>query len=186
MVEKAWDEYVGGQRASLWTIIANRSVIANWVFPQRLGRAYHANTIPAFRIINEPDLRSDYAKAYVDNWNKIRQICNAYSITPFFILQPTSLYSLDYERNQNGILNDEHRANHLVYERFRQETAQFAATNPDLGVLDLSEFLPLVEYFYDGCHVYDEVNDRIANRIADLISPTLFAKIKHASSSGTQ
>ncbi len=49
-----------------------------------------------------------------------------------------------------------------------QAIQQFANAHSDLGVLDLPSFLP-AEAFYDGCHVYDEINDNIAKELTQLI-----------------
>jgi hypothetical protein len=176
--ETAWNLFVNSRREPLWRVVLDRSKLLSRLFPDHFGHAYHTNTIAASRLINEPDLRRQYSAAYIANWERIRRVCIGYDITPFFILQPISIYSVDGQGKYNGILNENHEANFLVYEAFREEVANFASRNPDLGVADYSDLLPSTDYFYDGCHVFDEVNIFIAQNIADLISPTIRLKLK--------
>jgi hypothetical protein len=174
-LENAWSEYLSGIRGPAWKQIMSRSAIAQTLWPSRFTLPYVPNRALPEEIINDSYLRQTYADAYLDNWNKIARVCGAYNIEPFFVLQPTSLYGLF----PNGRLSDYDSpalyANYLVYEDFREEVRRFAKQKPELGVLDLSNFLPDPTRFYDGAHVYDEVNDTIAEEIAGLISPRIDA-----------
>jgi hypothetical protein len=121
----------------------------------------------------DPIWRRIYADAHADNWERIRRVCTAYSIRPFFVLQPTSLDALF----PNGLRKDDRSlplqanlyANYLVYEELRKTAQAFSEAHPELGVLDLSSFLPS-KAFFDGAHVYDDVNDHVAGKLADFIA----------------
>jgi len=177
VMENAWKQYVESQRGSLWRYLLSHSVVMSRLFPDAFGYAYHANSLDARRLIEEPDLIEKYTAAYIDNWEKIRRICLGYEITPFFILQPTGLYSVDDAGNANGLSNVNLRANYLVYESFRQAVTEFAARNPGIGVADYADLLPSNEYFHDGCHVFDEINGLIAREIVTLLGPAILAEI---------
>jgi lysophospholipase L1-like esterase len=172
MIEEAWTQYVTGRRSPLWRQILSRSAILKSIWPENFGDTNILDRVTATELIEEPALRQAYTAAHRHNWEKIRRVCAAYSIRPFFVLQPTSLYALFPDgikkQNQSTPLHDKLYANYVIYEELRQTTRKFSEMQPELGVLDLSSFLP-AEAFFDGAHVYDDVNDLIARKLADFI-----------------
>ena len=168
-VEAAWWEYVEGRSESLWKLLPHRSAILERLFPQRFGKRSVLNPVPAERLVDDPALRRTYADAHVDNWKKIWKVATAFGIRPLFVLQPTSLYPefaagrLDAERVP--VLY----ANYLIYEEMRRTTREFVGRNAGVRRLDLADMLPS-DAFYDGAHVYDDVNAQIAARIAEFMA----------------
>ena len=167
--ELAWNHYVGGQREHLWLTLLRRSAIANQLWPEMLGERAILKTVQAQSLIKYPGVRQPYADAHVNNWEKIRRVCLAYHITPLFVLQPTSLYAtFSGELSPQEMANSPRAAsyaNFLVYEDMRKKTKAFSVSHPEVRVLDLSSLLPL-EAFYDGAHVYDDINSVIAKELA--------------------
>ena len=88
------------------------------------------------------------------------------------MLQPTSLYAIFPGESRNPRKQVLY-ANYLVYEDMRSNVRQFARTNPNSAVLDLAAFIPRLDAYIDGAHVYDEVNDEIALEIAKAIEPRI-------------
>jgi hypothetical protein len=174
--EIAWDQYVAGKRDSIWKEVLSRSAAFNWLWPKEFGEAKILDKVNPRTLINDQGLRQIYAEAHVDNWEKIRRICVAYQIAPVFILQPTSLYDHFSEGllAENILATSEEYlyANYLVYEEFRHTTQIFLNKHPEVTVSDMSSLLPEAA-FYDGAHVYDEVNIQIAEKIADLLNSNL-------------
>jgi hypothetical protein len=174
--ETAWNQYVAGKRDPIWEDVLGRSVIFDWLWPQKFGDRKILDRVDPRRLIQDRALRRSYAEAHVDNWEKIRRICDAYKITPVFILQPTSLFGHFSEGapSEDSLADPEAYlyANYLVYEEFRQTTQTFSNKYPETLFSDLSSLLP-EEAFYDGAHVFDEINIQIAEKLADLISGTL-------------
>ncbi len=176
IMEEAWNQYVAGRREPIWRQILRRSKILKSLWPEKFGSSEILERVTSQELIDDPSLRRVYADAHKDNWDKIRQVCSAYGIRPVFVLQPTSLYSLFPNGiRQDGVarpLQDNLYANYLVYEEFRSTIREFSEAHSGIGVLDLSSLLPEDEFF-DGAHVYDEVNDRIATKLADFIMEDL-------------
>lgn len=172
VMENAWDQYVTHRKDSAWRIFFDRSAILKWLWPQEFGERRILNTIPASELITNQHLQREFAEAYMDNWEKINQICQAYGIRPFFVLQPTSLFSIfpesEKEKDLSSDLEQNLYANFLVYKEFRNVVKRFRQRHPELTILDLSSLLPR-EAFYDGAHVYDEVNNTIAKNLAAAI-----------------
>ena len=171
VIEKAWDQYVGGMKGPLWKQILSRSTILARIWPKKFSQSAFLYRVSAAELLNKPDLRQVYAHAYIDNWDKIRRVCAAYGIRAFFVLQPTSLYDLfsNETEKDNPSYREELYANYLVYEDFRKVVQQFAKTHKKVGVLDLSSLLS-ADAFLDGAHVYDDINDIIVERLADFIA----------------
>lgn len=62
-------------------------------------------------MIDDQALRRRYAETHADNWKKIRGICDAYQITPVFVLQPTSFY----DHFSGGLLTENHLTDSETY-----------------------------------------------------------------------
>jgi len=172
VIEEAWFQYVNDRRLSLWRQILGRSAILRFLWPTKFGDHALLDRVAAAELFDNSALARVYAEAHVDNWERIRRVCTAYDIRPVFVLQPTSLYAIfqDGKRGENrhAPFYDNLYANYVVYEELRKTTRRFSQTHPHLGILDLSSFLPL-DAFFDGAHVYDDMNDTIAEKLADLI-----------------
>ena len=176
VMEEAWKQYVAGYKEPLWRQALNRSNILARLWPQHFGATQILETIPAKLLAEDAALRRTYAEVHADNWDKIARVCSAYGIRPVFILQPTSLYPVFPKGvmgdDQSTPLNQTLYANYLVYEDFHNSVHKFAQDHPGLDVVDMSSALP-ADAFYDGAHVYDEVNDVIANRLAETLAPSI-------------
>ena len=174
--ETAWNQYASRKRDPIWEEVLSRSAVFNWLWPQKFGERKILDRIDPRRLMKDRDLRRSYAEAHVDNWEKIRRICDAYKITGLFVLQPTSLFGhfSDGAPSENSLTDPEAYlyANYLVYEEFRQTTQTFSNKYPETLVSDMSSFLP-EEAFYDGAHVFDEVNIQIAEKLAGLLNESL-------------
>ncbi len=179
--ELAWEQYVGGKRDSIWLEILRRSAIVNRLWPNTFGETTILKKANVQSIIRIPGVRRKYADAYINNWEKIRKVCLAYQIVPTFVLQPTSLYTtFTNDTLPEEMINSPKAAlyaNYLVYEEMRKQTGIFSNSNTDIVVLDLSSLLPL-EAYYDGAHVYDDINTKIAKTLAISLRANLKQLIK--------
>ena len=182
VMEESWNRYVNGRKAPMWKLILNRSKILEKLWPQKYGSGEILRRISAQQLIGDRHLRRTFAVVHTENWKKIRRVCRGYEIRAFFVLQPTSLYDIfkngARDDAEPGILYDNLFANYLNYEEFRKTTKEFAHSHQDIKVLDLSDILS-AGAFYDGAHVYDEINDVIANRLVDLIADAIGALIEN-------
>lgn len=174
--EIAWDQYVAGKRDPIWLEILRRSAIVNRFWPNMFGETNILNKANVQSMIKFPRLRQKYADAYVNNWEKIRRVCVAYHIIPMFVLQPTSLYAtFTADMLPEDMMNSPRAAmyaNYLVYEEMRKTTKAFSDSHQEIGVFDFSSLLPL-EAYYDGAHVYDDINYQIAETLAKSLRTNL-------------
>ncbi len=173
VMERAWSQFTTDKTQPIWQTIINRSSILSRLLQNTKTHDSLINPLPAKDLINDKSLRTTYAKTHIENWYKIRQICKAYGIQPVFILQPTSLYGIFpngvRKQHQNKLYHENLYANYLVYEEFRDSIQTFSRVNPSLNVLDLSSLLR-ADAFFDGAHVYDDVNDTIAEVLVQHLS----------------
>ncbi len=172
VMEDAWKKFVSERRDSLWRLILTRSTIVRRLWPDEYTDDVILEKIPAEQLQNNHTLMRSFADTHKDNWDKIRRVCTVYNIQPVFVLQPTSLYANFPDGRKSEELPDKWLdnlyANYLVYEEFRKTTQEFSEANTDIEVLDLASFLP-ADAFWDGAHVYDDINDIIAQKLADSI-----------------
>jgi len=185
--EVAWDQYVARKRDPIWQEILRRSAIVNRFWPNMFGESEILKKANVQSMIKFPALPRKYAKAHIDNWEKIRRVCLAYHITPMFVLQPTSLYTtIATDTSPEEMLHSPRAAkyaNYLVYEEMRKTTKAFSDSHQDIEVLDLSSLLPLDAY-YDGAHVYDDINTQIAETLANYLRADLKRLIQKKTLSG--
>lgn len=173
VMEHAWIQYTTAHTQSVWQHFVSRSAILSKILRKTGAQSNYLNPVSAEKLISDKALRASYAKAHIDNWERIRRICAAYDILPAFILQPTSLYDRYSDDTKPSELSEKLErnlyANYLVYEELRQSIQNFSKENPTLNILDFSSLLS-ADAFFDGAHVYDDVNDRIAAELAEHIS----------------
>lgn len=173
VMEHAWTQHTTAQTQSVWKHIVSRSAILSKLLRKTGTQSELINPVPAEKLITDKVLRTSYAKAHIDNWERIRRVCAAYDIKPVFVLQPTSLYDrFSNDTAPSGLSEELERklyANYLVYEELRGSLHSFANENPTLSTLDLSSLLP-ANAFFDGAHVYDDVNNIIAAELAEYVS----------------
>jgi hypothetical protein len=175
-LENAWTAYLEDRSAPAWQLLLGRSALARSLWPERFGSLERSSVVPPERLIDDVELRRRYARAHQANWAKMHRIADAYGIAAYFVLQPTSLYGLFPDGRQTDAQSPALYANYLVYEDLRTNAAELARTE-GIRYLDLAGLLP-VDSFYDGAHVYDEVNDRIAGEIEAFIGPELGARFR--------
>lgn len=176
VMETAWNRFMLDYKEPWWKLILSRSEIVQKIFPQFAAQKALNKKLPFELIINSPERRKKYVDAYLDNWEKIFHVCKGYDIAPIFLLQPTSLYGDEKFKQYRKELPDWEQVNYahkLLYDDSRVAVAEFAKKHPDAIVSDMSDFLLDTSLFYDGCHVYDEVNDIIAEGIVKLVVPLL-------------
>ena len=182
IIERSWQQYISGTRNSLWNELLSRSVLFTMIWPDTFEHSNKLNTIPAEQLIEDTNLRQSFAIAHTDNWDKINQVCKTYNIKPIFVLQPTSLYpTFPDGRLKNNTSTNSNKtlfANFLIYEAFRKTIKAFSDKHPDTQVLDLSSALPQ-NAFYDGAHVYDEINDIIVDKLLNSVNHEIDT-IQHA------
>ena len=64
------------------------------------------------------------------------------------------------------------RALEMLFNEASRQIAEMRGSYPDVAFIDLARFLnPSENYFWDGVHVYDEVNMVLAERIYRDIRP---------------
>ena len=61
---------------------------------------------------------------------------------------------------------------------FRPSVREFASERHGVRVLDMAGAFPDPRLYYDGAHVYDEVNDMIAEPIAAFLMPMIRSPVR--------
>ena len=178
-LELAWARHVDDRQAPLWRLIPGRSAIAAALWPGRFGPRADVNPVAAEALIADAGRRATYAAAHGANWMRMHRIAGAYGIPTFFVLQPTSLYGPGGVAAEATGRSPELYANFLVYEALREDAGRVASAG--VQVLDLADRWPDPRLYYDGAHVFDEVNDLIAGEIAGFLGPALPAAAGRAS-----
>ena len=171
----AWDQFMSEIKEPWWKLLLSRSAIVQRLWPGFALQSSLRKKIEPEIVIKCPNVRKRYVRVYLENWEKILHVCRGYNIYPAFILQPTSLYGDEnYKKYREDFRPAEKisYAHKMVYDDARVAVAEFAKQHPDAAVRDISDLLPKTS-FYDGCHVYDEVNDTIAAQIVKLIDPVI-------------
>jgi hypothetical protein len=176
VTEAAWEEYVEGRTEPLWRLVLHRSRILSRLFPGRFGARSVLRPIPAQRLIEDAALRQSFAQAHAENWAKMWQVAQAFRIRPIFVLQPISVVPLGTSGSIGPEDSPELYANYLVYEDMRQVTRDVSSRLPEFRMLDLSDLLQ-ADAFYDGAHVYDDVNPAIAREIAGFLETEIEAVV---------
>lgn len=173
-LEGAWSGYLEDRRASLLRLFMSRSALAGFLWPDLFVPMERAIVVAPEQLIADGALRQRYARAHQANWAKMHRIAGAYGIASYFVLQPTSLYGLFPNGRRTDAAPSALYANFLVYEDVRAHAVELARTE-GIRYLDLAALLP-VDSFYDGAHVYDDVNEHIAAEIEAFIAPDLDAR----------
>ncbi|MFC1661603.1 hypothetical protein ACFL3S_09155 [Gemmatimonadota bacterium] len=177
VTEAAWEEYVEGRTDPLWRLLLHRSKILERIFPNRFGARSVLHPIPAQRLIEDGGLRRGFAQAHAGNWAKMLRVAQAYGIRSVFVLQPISVVPLATSGSIGPEDSPELYANYLVYEDMQEATQDLADRQSEFRVLDLSDLLQ-PEAFYDGAHVYDDVNQIIAREIAGFLETEIEAGVE--------
>jgi lysophospholipase L1-like esterase len=190
-MQAAWDLYRQERREPLWRLAIERSNV------YRLLRArLHPNerkTIPAAdapstgtnalapsQIVADRSYVSSFVAAYLSNWRILIELSAAYHYQPVCILGTTGGLTPEYAVPQ--LMKSYHmdreaalewqRAFDTLYEGASRQISEMRGAYPDAVFIDLARFLnPPEKYFWDGAHVYDEVNVLLAERIYRDIRP---------------
>ena len=111
---------------------------------------------------------------YLSNWEKLIDLSKTYGFDPVFVLQPTGAFDREYTiaALQRGFNIEEEAATDWndaftgIYRETGRQIESLRARYPDVTLLDLGDYLlPAETYFWDGVHVYDEVNMKLAGRV---------------------
>lgn len=190
-MQEAWDVYRSEHQASLFQVMLDRSYLyaalrarmgsdetattTNTV-AKAMGRGPYAKA--AEDILNDPDYVKEYVSSYLANWRQIIKLSTYYEYQPVFVLQATGGVDRDYSiaALKAGYFGEDEPAAHWVdafialYDEAGRQMEEMRAEHPDVIFLNLSDFLqPSKEHFWDGVHVYDEVNLKLAARIYEEI-----------------
>ncbi len=166
-------------------VVAGDEAAAAGTVAKGLLRAPHA-LVPA-QIRDDPDYARCFVAEYLTNWQKLIDLSKTYDFEPVFVLQPTGAFDREYTiaALQRGFNIEEEAAvewldafNDLYREAGRQIEG-LQAKYPDVVFLNLGDYLlPAEEYFWDGVHVYDEINMKLAERIYEDMKDLVERKLK--------
>ena len=189
MVE-AWDAYRTAAQAPLWEVLLNRSrLYAAWrmrfgdedegnttVNTVALGLNRPPHSMSAQEVLESPEYVREHVAAYLDNWRQLIKLSGAYGYEPVCVLQPTGGFEIDYavpimqetfgmERETALEWIDAFAA---IYAEADRQIAALQQERPERVILNLRGYLtPAEEHFWDTVHVYDEVNEKLAQRILE-------------------
>ncbi len=185
VMQEAWDFYRARHEDSLWRVILDRSHVyaalsARWggqattasTVAQGLHRAPYALTPTQIR--GDRDYVERFVGEYLSNWEKLIDLSKTYGFEPVFVLQPTGAFDREYTvaALQQGFNIEEEAATDWndaftgIYRETGRQIESLRARYPDVTFLDLGDYLlPAETSFWDGVHVYDEVNMKLAGRL---------------------
>lgn len=175
VMQDAWEEYRRERAESALGLLLERSAVYRTIrgaLGEPAGPKLH--TVTSERILRSPDFVRAHVAAYLDNWRKLVQLSQAYRFKPVCVLQATGEFDPSF--NIPLLMETYHLSR---AEAFRWMKAYGVLCNeagrqidalrkefPQAAFVDLRGFLsPARQYFWDGVHVYDEVNVMIAERI---------------------
>ena len=206
VMQEAWDFYRERHEDSLWRIVLDRSHLyaalsARWgergttasTVAKGLHRAPHA-LAPA-QIRGDPEYVERFVTEYLSNWEKLIDLSRTYDFEPVFVLQPTGAFDRAYTvaALQQGFNIEQEAAtdwNDAFTEIYRETGRQIEglrARYPDVVFLDLGDYLlPAETYFWDGVHVYDEVNLKLAGRIHDEMRSVVEGELRRLGAASAQ
>ena len=188
VMQEAWDFYRERHQDSLFRIVLDRSHLyaalsARWggagdeaaaagTVAKGLLRAPHP-LVPA-QIRDDLDYTRRFVAEYLTNWDKLIDLSKTYHFEPVFVLQPTAAFDREYTiaAKQRGFNIEEEAAVDWLeafsglYREAGHQIEGLQAKHPDVVFLNVGDYLlPAEEYFWDGVHVYDEINMKLAERI---------------------
>ncbi len=187
-MQEAWDAYRASYDESLFSLILNRSYLyaairERWrgddetatttnTVAKAMGRAPYA--MDGEDILYDPEFVKSFVDAYLSNWRIVIDLSKVYGFQPMFVLQATSgtnrEFSID-QINRGFFGNEELAANYVdafvaLYDEAGRRMEEMRAEHPDVIFLNMGDYLkPPQDYYWDGIHVFDEVNLKLAGRI---------------------
>ncbi|HUG82793.1 MAG TPA: hypothetical protein VML01_14075 [Bryobacterales bacterium] len=187
-MQEAWDAYRAAYDESLFSLILNRSYLyaaireslrgadetattTNTV-AKAMGRAPYA--MDAEDILDDPEFVKTFVDSYLSNWRLVIDLSKIYGFQPVFVLQATSgtnrAFTID-ELNRGFFGNEQLAANYTdafiaLYDEAGRRIEEMRTEYPDVIFMNIGDYLePPGDYYWDGIHVFDEVNLKLAGRI---------------------
>lgn len=130
----------------------------------------------------------EYVSSYLANWKQLIKLSAYYEYQPVFVLQATGGVDRDYSiaALKAGYFGEDKPAADWVdafialYDEAGRQMEEMRAEYPDVIFLNLSDFLkPSKEHFWDGVHVYDEVNLKLAARIHEEMRDMVESRLRY-------
>ena len=206
VMQEAWDFYRARHEDSLWRVVLDRSHVyaalsARWggqastasAVAKGLHRAPHALTPTQIR--GDREYVERFVAEYLSNWEKLIDLSKTYGFDPVFVLQPTGAFDREYTiaALQQGFNIEEQAAMDWndafigIYRETGRQIEGLRARYPDVVFLDLGDYLlPAETYFWDGVHVYDEVNLKLAGRIHDEMKSVVERQLQQLGAASAQ
>lgn len=184
-MQDAWDIYRAEREQPVWRMLLERSNIYRLIrgrldpgerkmTPESDAPFAGTNALPAGRILADPEYIREHVAAYLSNWHKLIELSAAYHYQTICVLSPVGSFESEEEV---GVLRQTfHLDRSSAFEWLRAAKEMYGEAVRQIGamrgqfpqaiLLDLSAFLkPPGKYFCDADHVYDEVNDLLAQKI---------------------
>jgi lysophospholipase L1-like esterase len=190
-MQEAWDLYRQERRQPLWRLALERSNLYRLVrarlhpgerkmIPSADTPFAGSNVLAPSRIVRDQNYVRSCVVAYLSNWRKLIELSTAYHYQPVCILSTTGGLAPEYAIPE--LMKSTHmdraaalqwqRALEMLFNEASRQIAEMRGSYPDVAFIDLARFLnPSENYFWDGVHVYDEVNMVLAERIYRDIRP---------------
>lgn len=188
-MEAAWDEYRSNRQDSVWETLWRRSRILSALQPKAESEAKKAspnnigigtNARSAREVIEDKAYTAEFVRGYLENWELLIDLSQAYGFRPLFILQPTGGFDRDYalplmekDFGVKGQAADEWiHAFRVLYDEAERQMAQLRQRHGDVKFLNWSQKLtPAKRHFWDLVHVYDETNTALAQDLLTEMEP---------------
>ena len=191
VMEQAWELYRRQRRTPPWRLALDRSHLYG-ALRARFGAAHEPLTdpvtgqglgstaIPARQLLQQDGAVTRHVAAYLANWRKLAELSAAYGYDPVCVLQPTGSLEPGYAvpllmrefHLSEQTATDWTKALAALYAETEQQIEDLRAGRPDAVFLNLARSLaPAADHFWDLCHVYDETNPILAERLLREIRP---------------
>lgn len=174
-MEEAWEAYRSQNTSPLWKVVLSRSRVwaalqlrwggelkAATTVGMGLRRAPNAKTPE--EVLSDPEYVRTAMGAYLSNWTKLIELSRAYGFQPVCVLQADGGLDREYAGKTKPVpWLDVYGA---LYAEASRQVEKMRKQHPDVALLNLSDYLkPAEDHFWDGVHVYDESNVKLAERI---------------------
>ncbi len=175
VMQEAWEEYRGERSESALGLLLERSAVYRTI-RAAVGEPAgpKLRTVTSEHILRSPEFVRAHVAAYLDNWRKLVELSEAYRYKPVCVLQATG--GFDPSFNIPLLMKEYHlsraaafrwvKAYGVLCEEADRQIEGLRKEYPKGTFVNLRSFLsPPRRYFWDGVHVFDEVNLVIAERI---------------------
>ncbi len=193
-LDAAWEEYRRAYQQPLFSLLLERShvyramearVLGDHAPPRLAGPPfYRPNVVAAERVIQDRAFVQNHIAEHLSNWRQLIKLSAAYNYEPVCVLQPAGVLERGYAVPQAMTLLHVDRATaerwieafSALYLETGRQIERLRVQHPGVLLIDLKDYLrPAQKYFWDGVHVYDEINLLLAERIYQEIKPKVDA-----------